>query len=194
MASASVEYRCFVGGLAWSTDDRGLADAFRAFGEVLESKVINDRETGRSRGFGFVTFADEQSMMDAIESMNGKELDGRNITVNQAQSRSGGGGGGGGYRGSGGGGGGYGGSKYEDRGGYGNRSNGGSYGGRERGDRGYGGSRSGGSGGYSSGGGYGGGGGGGGGYSSGGGDRGGGGYGGNSRYDSGGAEADNWRK
>jgi cold-inducible RNA-binding protein len=105
------EYRCFVGGLAWATTDGHLEDAFRPFGEVVQSKVISDRETGRSRGFGFVTFADEGAMNEAIKEMNGKELDGRNITVNQAQSRGGGGGGGGGYRGSsyGGGGSGYGG-------------------------------------------------------------------------------------
>ena len=51
------------------------------FGEVVNSKVINDHETGRSRGFGFVTFSDEQAMTGVIESTNGKELDGRNITV-----------------------------------------------------------------------------------------------------------------
>ncbi|OIC68764.1 hypothetical protein A7L55_18240, partial [Acinetobacter baumannii] len=132
MASAEVEYRCFVGGLAWATDDRSLQDAFSPFGEILESKIISDRETGRSRGFGFVTFSDEQSMRDAIDAMNGKVLDGRNITVNPAQSRGNGGGGGGGgggrgYRG--GGGGGYG-------------------GGRDRPDRGYGGGRGGGGGAY----------------------------------------------
>lgn len=104
------EYRCFVGGLAWATTDGHLEDAFRPFGEVVQSKVISDRETGRSRGFGFVTFADEAAMNEAIKEMNGKELDGRNITVNQAQSRGGGGrdggggGGGGGYRGGNGGG------------------------------------------------------------------------------------------
>eukprot|EP00252_Welwitschia_mirabilis_P014038 TRINITY_DN31062_c0_g1_i1.p1 TRINITY_DN31062_c0_g1~~TRINITY_DN31062_c0_g1_i1.p1 ORF type:complete len:147 (-),score=12.73 TRINITY_DN31062_c0_g1_i1:489-929(-) len=126
MAAADVEYRCFVGGLAWATDDRSLHDAFSPFGEILESKIISDRETGRSRGFGFVTFGDEQSMLDAIEAMNGKELDGRSITVNQAQSRGSGGGGGGGYRGyRGGGGGGYGGGR--DRNGYGG---GGGYGGQ----------------------------------------------------------------
>ncbi|GJM95070.1 hypothetical protein PR202_ga11766 [Eleusine coracana subsp. coracana] len=131
MAASDVEYRCFVGGLAWATSDDSLQAAFSPFGEVLESKIINDRETGRSRGFGFVTFANEQAMRDAIEQMNGKQLDGRNITVNEAQSR-GGGGGGGGY---GGGGGGYGGGRRE--GGYGGR--GGGYGGG-----GYGGSRGGG--------------------------------------------------
>ncbi|KAK1323676.1 hypothetical protein QJS10_CPA02g01148 [Acorus calamus] len=85
MASADVEFRCFVGGLAWATDDRALEDAFSQYGEILESKIISDRETGRSRGFGFVTFANEQAMRDAIEGMNGQTLDGRNITVNEAQ-------------------------------------------------------------------------------------------------------------
>ncbi|KAI5660959.1 hypothetical protein M9H77_20282 [Catharanthus roseus] len=144
MASADVEFRCFVGGLAWATTDQSLSEAFSQYGEVLESKIINDRETGRSRGFGFVTFGDEKSMKDAIEGMNGQTLDGRNITVNEAQSRgSGGGGGGGGFRGPRReGGGGYGGGGRRD-GGYG--GNGGGYGGGRRdggyggGDRGYGG-------------------------------------------------------
>ncbi|KAJ1397699.1 RNA-binding domain superfamily [Sesbania bispinosa] len=96
MASAEIEYRCFVGGLAWATDNDALEKAFSPYGEIVESKVINDRETGRSRGFGFVTFATEQAMRDAIEGMNGQNLDGRNITVNEAQSRGRGGGGGGG--------------------------------------------------------------------------------------------------
>ena len=102
MASADVEFRCFVGGLAWATSDRSLEEAFSQYGEIIDSKIINDRETGRSRGFGFVTFKDEQSLRDAIEGMNGQSLDGRNITVNEAQSRSGGGGGygGGGFGGS----------------------------------------------------------------------------------------------
>ncbi|CAI9104525.1 OLC1v1003216C1 [Oldenlandia corymbosa var. corymbosa] len=139
MAAADVEFRCFVGGLAWATTDQSLGDAFSKFGEILESKIINDRETGRSRGFGFVTFKDEQAMRDAIEGMNGQNLDGRSITVNEAQSRgSGGGGGGGGFRGPRreGGGGGYGGGRRE--GGYG--GNGGGYGGgRREGGGGYGG-------------------------------------------------------
>ncbi|CAN1125373.1 Glycine-rich RNA-binding protein [Linum perenne] len=103
---------------------------------MTQSQIINDRETGRSRGFGFVTFSDEKSMRDAIEGMNGQNLDGRNITVNEAQSRGSSGGGGGGFnrggpRREGGGGGynrGYGGDRERD-GGYG----GGYGGGRERG-------------------------------------------------------------
>ncbi|CAN0909133.1 Glycine-rich RNA-binding protein [Linum grandiflorum] len=108
-------------------------------------QVINDRETGRSRGFGFVTFNNEKSMKDAIEGMNGQNLDGRNITVNEAQSRgSSGGGGGRGYGGGGGrregGYGGGGGRSYGSReggGGYG--SGGGGYGGGRDRDGGYGG-------------------------------------------------------
>ncbi|XP_073311133.1 glycine-rich RNA-binding protein-like [Primulina huaijiensis] len=147
MAAEDVEFRCFVGGLAWATTDQTLEQAFSQFGDVIESKVVNDRETGRSRGFGFVTFKDEQSMRDAIEGMNGQDLDGRNITVNEAQSRgSSGGGGGGGFRGprrEGGGGGGY---SRRDGGGYGG-GGGGGYGGSR--DRGYGGGgRGGGGGGY----------------------------------------------
>ncbi|CAN0866682.1 Glycine-rich RNA-binding protein GRP1A [Linum grandiflorum] len=130
MAAPDTEYRCFVGGLAWATTDDALYEAFSTHGQIIESKIINDRETGRSRGFGFVTFSDEKSMRDAIEGMNGQNLDGRNITVNEAQSR-GGGGGGGGY-GGGGGQRGYGGGQRE--GGYGG---GGGYGGSR--DRGYGG-------------------------------------------------------
>ncbi|XP_042492314.1 glycine-rich RNA-binding protein GRP1A-like [Macadamia integrifolia] len=140
MASADVEFRCFVGGLAWVTDDQALERAFSQYGEIIESKIISDRETGRSRGFGFVTFRDEQSMRDAIEGMNGQDLDGRNITVNQAQTRGGGGGGGGGYRSGGGGGYGGGGGGYGRREGGGGYSRGGGGGGYSRGgDRGYGG-------------------------------------------------------
>ncbi|KAK9286514.1 hypothetical protein L1049_014912 [Liquidambar formosana] len=154
MASAEVEFRCFVGGLAWATDDQSLERAFSAYGEILESKIINDRETGRSRGFGFVTFASEQAMRDAIEGMNGQNLDGRNITVNEAQSRGsgGGGGGGGGFRSGGGGGyGGGGGGRREGGGGY-SRSGGGGGGYGGNGGGGYGGGRERGGGGYGDGG------------------------------------------
>ncbi|XP_042383107.1 glycine-rich RNA-binding protein GRP2A-like [Zingiber officinale] len=143
MAASDGEYRCFVGGLAWVTDDSSLEHAFSAYGEIVESKIINDRETGRSRGFGFVTFREEKAMRDAIEGMNGQALDGRNITVNEAQNRrsGGGGGGGGGFRsgggGFGGGGNGYGGRR--EGGGYSRGGGGGGYGGGGYGrDRGYG--------------------------------------------------------
>jgi len=92
--------KLFVGGLAWGTDDHGLASAFERFGDLVEAKVITDRETGRSRGFGFVTFADGQAASAAIQEMNGATLDGRTLNVNEAQDRQrGGGGGGGGGRG-----------------------------------------------------------------------------------------------
>jgi len=91
--------KLFVGGLAWGTDDQGLASAFERFGDLVEAKVITDRETGRSRGFGFVTFASGQAASDAIEAMNGATLDGRTLNVNEAQDRQRGGGGGGGGRG-----------------------------------------------------------------------------------------------
>ena len=103
--------KLFVGGLSWDTDDQGLRMAFEEFGEVVEAKVITDRGSGRSRGFGFVTFAQDSDADNAIQQMNGAELDGRNLNVNEAldrrSGRGGGGGGGGGYRGGGGGGGGY---------------------------------------------------------------------------------------
>ncbi|MCB9684105.1 MAG: RNA-binding protein [Alphaproteobacteria bacterium] len=107
--------KLFVGGLSWNTSDQGLHEAFSQFGEVTDAKVITDRETGRSRGFGFVTFQDEDSARSAMSEMDGKDLDGRTIRVNEAEDRGprgggggggGGRGGGGGYRGGGGGGGG----------------------------------------------------------------------------------------
>ncbi len=93
--------KLFVGGLAWATTDSGLQQAFERFGEIIEAKVITDRDTGRSRGFGFVTFADGDAGSSAIEAMDGTSLDGRSIRVSEAQDRRGGGGGGGGGRGGG---------------------------------------------------------------------------------------------
>ncbi|KAK4745140.1 hypothetical protein SAY87_011452 [Trapa incisa] len=83
--SEDSEYRCFIGGLAWSTSDRGLKDAFDKFGHLLEARVVVDKYSGRSRGFGFVTFDEKRAMEEAIEAMNGLELDGRNIIVEKAQ-------------------------------------------------------------------------------------------------------------
>ncbi|MCK5796864.1 MAG: RNA-binding protein [Deltaproteobacteria bacterium] len=96
--------KLFVGGLSWGTSDAALQTAFESFGEVVEAKVIVDRDTGRSRGFGFVTFAEPDQAQNAQQEMNGTDLDGRTIRVDQAQER-GGGGGGGGRGGNGGGGG-----------------------------------------------------------------------------------------
>lgn len=100
--------KLFVGGLSWDTGEPELRSAFESFGEVREVRVITDRETGRSRGFGFVTFSEEDAASKAINEMNGKELDGRTIKVNIAEERqrsnNRGGGGGGGYRGGNGGG------------------------------------------------------------------------------------------
>ncbi|KAI4296311.1 hypothetical protein L6164_036279 [Bauhinia variegata] len=83
------EYRCFIGGLAWSTSDRKLKDAFEKFGKLVEAKVVVDKFSGRSRGFGFVTFDEKKAMEDAIEAMNGMDLDGRTITVDKAQPQQG---------------------------------------------------------------------------------------------------------
>ena len=105
--------KLFVGGLAWATDEASLRSHFEAHGEVVEAKVITDRDTGRSRGFGFVTFSDGESASAAQSALNDTELDGRTIRVDVATERRNdgggrrGGGGGGGYGG--GGGGGYGG-------------------------------------------------------------------------------------
>lgn len=96
--------KLFVGSLAWATDSSGLRAAFERFGEIEEAQVISDRETGRSRGFGFVTFTEEGVTQNAISEMNGAELDGRPIVVNEARDQAPRGGGGG-YRGGGGGGG-----------------------------------------------------------------------------------------
>lgn len=84
--------KLFVGSLSWNTDDRGLEAAFARFGEITDAKVVTDRETGRSRGFGFVTFADPAAAKKAVQEMNGAELDGRNLAVDVAQERGGGGG------------------------------------------------------------------------------------------------------
>ena len=79
--------KLFVGGLSWNTNDDGLRGAFERFGPVDEAKVIQDRETGRSRGFGFVTFSDADSARNAMTAMDGTQLDGRAIKVNEAQEK-----------------------------------------------------------------------------------------------------------
>ena len=87
--------KLFVGSLSWDTNDQGLQEAFAQLGEVTEAKVICDRDSGRSRGFGFVTFADDEAADKAMSTMNGFELDGRPIRVDAALDRRAGGGDGG---------------------------------------------------------------------------------------------------
>lgn len=107
--------KLFVGGLSWGTDDQSLREAFTEFGDVIEARVILDRDSGRSRGFGFVSFSSGEEAASALSAMDGKEIQGRSVRVNYAAERSrgpaGGGYGGGSY-----GGGGYGGAGYGDSG------------------------------------------------------------------------------
>lgn len=117
--------KIYVGNIPFSTTEDSLSAEFGAFGEVEDVALITDRETGRPRGFAFVTMANDEEARKAIESLNGTEVGGRTITVNEARPREGGAGGGGGggrggYRGGGGGGG---------RGGYGGGGGGGGRGG-----------------------------------------------------------------
>jgi cold-inducible RNA-binding protein len=79
--------KLFIGGLSWDTNDAGLNQAFSRFGSVSEATVILDRDTGRSRGFGFVTFSDATHAEGAQREMDGTTLDGRQIRVNSAQDR-----------------------------------------------------------------------------------------------------------
>lgn len=155
--------KLYVGNLAYSVRDDDLQQAFGEFGAVTSAKVMMDRDTGRSKGFGFVEMGSDAEAQAAIEGMNGQSLSGRAIVVNEARPREerpggfrgpyggGGAGGGGGYGGggggrSGGGGGGYGGGGGGYGGGGGRSGGGGGYGGG-------GGGRSGGGGGYGGGGG-----------------------------------------
>lgn len=136
--------KLFVGGLSYNTDDTSLKEAFDKYGQVMEARVILDRETGRSRGFGFVTYTDSEAASAAIQAIDQQELHGRRVRVNYATDRSQGGGGGyGGSGGYGGGGGGYGGGSGGYGGGYGGYGGGGGRGGGGYGgggDGGYGGS------------------------------------------------------
>ncbi len=79
--------KLFVGSLAWGTTDDSLKAHFETIAEVLSARVVTDRETGRSRGFGFVEFDSEDDAKKAIDKLNDSELDGRNITVNEARPR-----------------------------------------------------------------------------------------------------------
>lgn len=128
----------YVGNLSWNLKDQDLSNLFASHGEVVSAKIVLDKFTNRSKGFGFVEMANDDQAQAAITALNGSEVDGRNIVVNESRPKpegSGGGGfkkrsfggGGGGYKGGSGGGGGYkgggnksGGGGYRDRGGYGN--------------------------------------------------------------------------
>jgi RNA recognition motif-containing protein len=90
--------KIFVGGLSWNTSDASLRQAFGEYGDIVEAQVVLDRETQRSRGFGFVTFGDAKAAQDAIAAMDGRDLDGRQIRVSEAEDKRGGGGGGRGGR------------------------------------------------------------------------------------------------
>jgi heterogeneous nuclear ribonucleoprotein A1/A3 len=106
--------KLFIGGLAWATTESTLRAASEAYGEVEDVKVIMDRDTGRSKGFGFVTFTTDEAAAKCKASMDGQMIDGRAVKVDYPREREDrGGGGGGGY---GGGGGGYGGGRDRDRG------------------------------------------------------------------------------
>jgi cold-inducible RNA-binding protein len=115
--------KLYVGNLSFRTTSEELREAFAAVGNVESASVIEDRDTGRSRGFAFVEMSTPEEAAAAIEQFNGKDFGGRNLTVNEAKPRTDRGGGRGGYGGGGRGGGGYGGGGRDrdrggDRGGY----------------------------------------------------------------------------
>ena len=113
--------KLYVGNLSFNTSESQLRELFTAFGDVSSASLVMDRETGRPRGFGFVEFSNDEHAKAAMAALNGKNVDGRDLTVNEAKPREGGGGGGrGGFGGGGsrGGGGGGGGSRGGGRGGW----------------------------------------------------------------------------
>jgi RNA recognition motif-containing protein len=83
-----VSTKLFVGSLPWSVNDDSLREAFEPHGTVVSAKVITDRQTGRSRGFGFVEMSDEAEANAAITALNGSELSGRSIIVSEAKPKS----------------------------------------------------------------------------------------------------------
>lgn len=129
--------KLYVGNISFTTTEAAIQDLFAEVGTVQEVALMQDKFTGKSRGFAFVTMGSAEEATRAIEALNGKEFDGRDLTVNEARPREersfGGGGGGGGHRG--GGRGGYGGGGGGGRGGYGGGGRGGYGGGGRGGDR-----------------------------------------------------------
>ncbi|BDY12540.1 RNA recognition motif domain-containing protein [Hydrogenimonas cancrithermarum] len=77
----------YVGNLSYRMDDGELREVFEAYGEVSSARIINDRETGRSKGFGFVEMPDDNAANEAIEALNGKDVGGRSLRVNEARPR-----------------------------------------------------------------------------------------------------------
>jgi RNA recognition motif-containing protein len=121
--------KIYVGNLPYSATESSLNDWFAPYGTVESARVITDRDSGRSKGFGFVEMSSDEEASKAIADLNGKEVEGRALTVNEArpqEPRSGGGGGFGGGGGGRGGGGGFGGGGGGGRGGYGSGGRGGS--------------------------------------------------------------------
>lgn len=126
--------RIYVGNLAWAVSSADLQDLFGQYGTVRSAEVVSDRQTGQSRGFGFVEMETNEGTDEAIRALNGMQFEGRPLTVNEAQPKAPrAGGGGGGYGGGGGGRGGYGGGGGGGRGGYGGGGGGGYGGGGRRG-------------------------------------------------------------
>ncbi|HEU5366232.1 MAG TPA: RNA-binding protein [Hanamia sp.] len=135
----------YVGNLSWSMTDDDLSNLFSQYGTVSSAKILKEKNTGRSKGFGFVEMEDDDAAKTAIATLNESEVQGRKLIVNESQPRPEGSG----YKKSNGGGG-YGGGGRSSGGGYGGgRSSGGGYGGGRSGGGGYGGGRSSGGGGYS---------------------------------------------
>jgi RNA recognition motif-containing protein len=125
--------KLYVGNMSYDVDSSALEQLFAAHGTVQSAQVITDRDTGRSKGFGFVEMSSDAEAQAAIAAVNGQEHDGRALTVNEAKPKeSRGGGGGGGYGGGGGGGGGYGGGGGGRSGGRSSGGGGGGGGGRGR--------------------------------------------------------------
>ena len=79
--------KLFVGNLSWNTTEDDMYNHFSTFGQIDECRLITDRETGRSRGFGFITYSDPDMAQTAINEMDGRELDGRVLKVNEAKER-----------------------------------------------------------------------------------------------------------
>ena len=128
--------KLYVGNLPYSFRDEDMQQAFSQFGNVSSAKVMMERDTGRSKGFGFVEMGSDAEAQAAIKGMNGQNMGGRDLVVNEArpmEPRPPRGGGGGGYGGGGGGGGGYGGGRSGGGGGYGGGGGGGYGGGRSGG-------------------------------------------------------------